>query len=36
MLGLGRQLGQRYLVRAEGAFDLQAVDYLWGRSSLWA
>ena len=36
MLRLGRQLGERHLVRAEGALDRLAVDLLRAGPALWA
>ena len=36
VLGMRGRLGDRHLVRAEGAFDLQAIDDLRPRPALWA
>ena len=34
VFGMGGRVGERHLVRAEGAFDLQAVDHLRPRPAL--
>ena len=34
VLGMGGRVGERHLVRAEGAFHLQAVDHLGSRPAL--